>query len=60
VNSKTTVSRFWSMEVISENDDVTSWDEGFPTDRDAWEEFLATTERDGIRTYLEDEDPAVH
>ena len=50
----------WKMDVISEEEDVTSWDEPFATDKDAWEEFLATTEREGIRTFLEDEDPAVH
>ena len=50
----------WQMEVITEEDDVTSWDEPFATDRDAWEEFLATIERDGIQSFLEEPDPAVH
>ncbi|CAN7300487.1 MULTISPECIES: hypothetical protein [Rhizobium/Agrobacterium group] len=50
----------WKLEVISENDLVTTWDEPFATDKDAWEEFLATCEKDGIRSFLEDEDPAVH
>ena len=50
----------WKMDVISEEEDVTSWDEPFATDKDAWEEFLATTEREGIRTFLEGEDPSVH
>lgn len=48
------------MEVVSEEDDVTSWDEPFATDKNAWEEFLATVEKDGIRTFLEGEEPAVH
>src|SRR5690606_14522878 len=50
----------WQMEVVSQDEDVTSWDEPFATDKDAWEEFLATVERDGIRTFLEDSDPVVH
>jgi hypothetical protein len=50
----------WQMEVISQNEDVTSWEEPFATDKDAWEEFLATTEAEGIRTFLEDKDPPVH
>lgn len=50
----------WKLEVISENDLVTTWDEPFANDKDAWEEFLATCEKDGIRSFLEDEDPAVH
>lgn len=50
----------WRMEVISEDDDVTTWDEPFATDKDEWEEFLATCEKDGIRSFLEGEEPAVH
>lgn len=50
----------WQMEVISEAEIVTSWEEPFATDKDAWEEFLATIERDGIQSFLDDEKPAVH
>ena len=39
----------WTLEVISEHDDVTTW-----------EEFLATCEKDGIRSFLDGEDPSVH
>lgn len=44
----------WQLEVVSQDDYVTSWDEPFGTDRDAWEEFLATVERDGIHSFAED------
>ena len=50
----------WTPEVISEHDDVTTWDEPFATDKDAWEEFLATCEKDGIRSFLDGEDPSIH
>jgi hypothetical protein len=50
----------WSMEVITQDEDVTSWDEPFATDKDAWEEFLATVEAEGIHTFLEEADPAIH
>ncbi|PZP49569.1 MAG: hypothetical protein DI595_13320 [Agrobacterium fabrum] len=50
----------WTLEVISEHDDVTTWDEPFVTDKDAWEEFLATCEKDGIRSFLDGDDPSVH
>lgn len=51
----------WTLEVISEEDDVTTWDEPFATDKDAWEEFLATCEKDGIRSFLDgEEEPSVH
>jgi len=50
----------WKMEVIDQDDGRTVWEEGFGTDRDAFDEFLATVERDGIRTFLDDADPQVH
>ncbi|HEX5933056.1 MAG TPA: hypothetical protein VFY63_02715 [Pseudorhizobium sp.] len=46
----------WTLEVISQEDDVTTWEDTFETDQDAWEEFLATAERDGIRSFLGEED----
>jgi hypothetical protein len=52
----------WTLEVITEEDDVTLWDEPFATDREAFDEFLATVERDGIRSFFggPEEEPAVH
>ncbi len=52
----------WTLEVISQDDDVTTWEDTFATDVDAWQEFLATTERDGIRSFFggDDESQAVH
>ncbi len=49
----------WSLEVISEDDDVTTWEETFPTDEEAFSEFLATVAQDGIRSFFE-VDPSVH
>ncbi len=50
----------WKMEVNDAADGRTMWEEGFSTDRDAFDEFLATIEREGIRTFLDDQDPPVH
>lgn len=50
----------WKMEVTDQDDGLTVWEEGFATDRDAFDEFLATVERDCIRTFLDDVDPQVH
>ncbi|KAB1088007.1 hypothetical protein F4V91_17170 [Neorhizobium galegae] len=52
----------WTLEVITEEDDVTTWEEPFPTDREAFDEFLATVERDGIRSFFGEPEPnpAVH
>ncbi|WEX76860.1 hypothetical protein PYH37_005211 [Sinorhizobium numidicum] len=41
----------WMLEVLDEEENTTVWDGTFDTDRDAFEEFLATVERDGIRTF---------
>lgn len=49
----------WTLEVISEDDFVTQWDEPFATDKDAWEEFLATCEKDGIHSFLEEDEPSI-
>ncbi len=50
----------WKMEVVDAADGKTVWEDGFATDRDAFDEFLATIEREGIRTFLDDRDPPVH
>ncbi|KQY19579.1 hypothetical protein [Rhizobium sp. Root482] len=52
----------WTMEVIDQDEGLTVWEEPFATDKEAFEEFLATVERDGIRTFLEEPeaDPSVH
>lgn len=50
----------WKMEVVDQDEGLTVWEEPFATDRDAFDEFLATVERDGIRSFLDDVDPAVH
>ena len=53
----------WNLEVVTQNEDLFEWDEPFPTDREAFDEFLATIARDGIRSFLEEEgssDETVH
>ncbi|MDF1631384.1 hypothetical protein [Mycoplana sp. MJR14] len=51
----------WRLEVITQNEDVFEWEGGFATDREAFDEFLATVARDGIQSFLEEDDPpAVH
>ena len=47
----------WSMEVIDQEEGLTVWEDPFPTDKEAFEEFLATVERDGIHSFLEDPEP---
>lgn len=47
----------WSLEVIDQNEGLTVWEEPFPTDKDAYEEFLATIESEGIHSFLEDPEP---
>ncbi|QFY59028.1 hypothetical protein FZ934_00330 [Rhizobium grahamii] len=50
----------WKLEVVTQDEDLIEWEEGFATDREAFDEFLATVEREGIRTFLEDTDPSIH
>ncbi|EPE95515.1 MULTISPECIES: hypothetical protein [Rhizobium] len=50
----------WKMEVVTQHEDLIEWEEPFATDREAFDEFLATVAREGIKTFLEDEDPSVH
>lgn len=52
----------WRMEVITQEEDLIEWEEPFATDREAFDEFLATIARDGIRSFLDldGEEPSVH
>ncbi|QRM54960.1 hypothetical protein [Sinorhizobium sp. BG8] len=50
----------WRMEVITQEEDLIEWEAPFATDREAFDEFLATIARDGIRTFLDDTEPSVH
>jgi hypothetical protein len=50
----------WSLEVIDQDEGLTVWEEPFATDQEAFEEFLATVERDGIRSFLEEPETKLH
>ncbi|MEW9616217.1 hypothetical protein AB3G45_20590 [Shinella sp. S4-D37] len=51
----------WKLEVVTEKEDLFEWDEPFATDREAFDEFLATVARDGIASFLEEDDvPTTH
>jgi transcriptional regulator with XRE-family HTH domain len=50
----------WRMEVVTPEEDLVEWEEPFATDREAFDEFLATIARDGIRSFFEETDPSVH
>ena len=50
----------WLLEVTSKDGDITGWYEPFASEEDAWAEFVATVERDGIRSFLGFENVTVH
>ncbi|MBB4580843.1 hypothetical protein GGE45_003183 [Rhizobium aethiopicum] len=50
----------WTIEVVTQAEDLIRWEEPFATDREAFDEFLAVVERDGIRSFLDDDEPSVH
>ena len=44
----------WTLEVVNEVGTSTVWDDLFATDREAFEAFQETLERDGIDAFLDD------
>lgn len=50
----------WHMEVRTEAEDVTEWEEPFESEEDAWLEFVETVQAEGIRTFLDEAVPSVH
>ncbi|MDI7863629.1 hypothetical protein MRS76_16860 [Rhizobiaceae bacterium n13] len=50
----------WTLEVIDETGASTVWDDTFTTDREAFEEFLATIQREGIETFLDEPTTTLH
>ncbi|MCA1492272.1 hypothetical protein [Sinorhizobium alkalisoli] len=50
----------WTLEVFDEEGNTTIWNDTFDTDRDAFEEFLATVQRDGIRSFLDEPVQRLH
>jgi hypothetical protein len=48
------------MEVVTQDEDLIRWEEPFATDREAFDEFLATVARDGIASFLDGDDVSVH
>ena len=50
----------WRMEVVTPDEDLIEWEEGFATDREAFDEFLATVARDGMQSFFDDSEPSVH
>lgn len=41
----------WSLQVIDQDDVMTVWDEPFASEQEAYDEFLATLEADGIESF---------
>lgn len=50
----------WILEVVDEEDGSTVWNEPFPTDQAALDEFERIVAEQGIRTFLEDDAEPTH
>lgn len=50
----------WTLEVIDHTGASSVWDDAFATDQAAYEEFLATVQRDGIETFLDEPVTLLH
>lgn len=46
--------------MLDEEGNTTIWNDTFAADRDAFEEFLATVQRDGIRSFLDEPVQRLH
>ncbi len=45
----------WSLEVVNDEGTSTVWDDTFPTDQLAYDEFRRTVAEEGMKTFLENE-----
>lgn len=43
----------WSLEVVNDAGTSIVWDDQFPSDEDAHQEFLRTVAQEGMRTFLD-------
>jgi hypothetical protein len=50
----------WVLEVVDEQDGSTVWDDLFPTDQSAFEEFKRTVETEGMQVFLANVDRRLH
>ena len=42
----------WILEVVDEDNNSTVWDDPFPTDKDAYQEFQRTLKEEGIESMI--------
>ena len=50
----------WSLEVVDGEGASTVWDDLFPSDQDAYDEFLRTIKEEGISPFLRDPSEKLH
>ena len=43
----------WSLEVVNDAGTSSVWDDLFPSDNDAYDEFLRTAAEEGMQTFLD-------
>lgn len=50
----------WTLELVDDEWTSTVWDDPFPTDQAAWEEFESGVQEIGLAALLEEDQPTVH
>lgn len=50
----------WTLEVVDDDDNSLIWEDTFPTEMDAWNEFQRALEEEGIAQLIGPPDEAVH
>ena len=49
-------SQGWTLEVLDDESNSVVWTEPFPTDQDAWDEFISGVDTLGLRALLNPDD----
>jgi hypothetical protein len=50
----------WGLEVVNAANTSTCWEEPFPTDEAAYQEFCRTIETEGMLTFVDDRAGTIH
>jgi hypothetical protein len=50
----------WALEVVDQLGGSTTWDQPFPSERDALDEVLATVAKEGIASFLPEPRTTIH
>lgn len=50
----------WALEVVDHEGGSTTWEELFPTEEEAYRQFVETKQTDGIGSFVKGDTPTIH